>query len=219
MAMVTAAREEFNLAVQFHEAWKPAAFDPGLHRRMSHCHAGKTFLVVRTALRRELLLALMRLWDRDSEAIKMEFIRSVIGDRGTIALLARQRADRMGLPSEVETITNDLSSHAKRAKKLIDKYSKGGCRMSVFERLWKLRNERLAHRQTALAAHMQPDVIVSEVEEFYVDMSKLIKLLASLVFGLAYDPIDLSEVCQFDAKYFWEGVSGERTVGHPSYRL
>ena len=65
-AKVTAAHEEFDMAVTFHEAWKPAAYDSDLHVRMGASYASHTFLTVRTALRREMLLALMRLWDNDS---------------------------------------------------------------------------------------------------------------------------------------------------------
>ena len=58
---VQAACGEVELAIQFHEAWRPAAFDADLMDRMSHSYAGNTFLVVRAALRREVLLALVRL--------------------------------------------------------------------------------------------------------------------------------------------------------------
>jgi hypothetical protein len=101
-AKVRAAQEEFSTAVEFHEAWKPAAYDPDLHRRMSHCYAGKVFLVVRAALRRELLLALMRLWDGRANAIKMDFIRATITDEGVIKFLAKERANHIGLPEQVD---------------------------------------------------------------------------------------------------------------------
>ena len=52
---VRAANEEFSFAMQCHEAWKPAAYDTGLHQRLSHSYAGQTFLVVRHVLRREML--------------------------------------------------------------------------------------------------------------------------------------------------------------------
>jgi hypothetical protein len=32
--MVTATQEEFNMAVTYHEIWKPAAYDKDLHSRM-----------------------------------------------------------------------------------------------------------------------------------------------------------------------------------------
>ncbi len=46
-------------------------------------------------------------------------------------------------------------------------------------------------------------------------MSKLIRLLMSLVIGEAYDPAETGEVYKHHAKFFWAGVRGERTEGHP----
>ena len=57
---VKAAQQEFDMAVMFHETWKPLAYDKDLHKRMGNSFATRTFLVVREALRREMLLALMR---------------------------------------------------------------------------------------------------------------------------------------------------------------
>jgi hypothetical protein len=50
---VNAARQEFDMAVTFHEVWKPAAFDEDLHKRMGPSYATNAFFVVREALRRK----------------------------------------------------------------------------------------------------------------------------------------------------------------------
>jgi hypothetical protein len=42
-----------------------------LQARVSHSFAGQTFLIVRRALRREMLFGLSRLWDHRTEAIKI----------------------------------------------------------------------------------------------------------------------------------------------------
>ena len=73
-ASVAAAREEFDLAVVFHEAWKPAAYDEDLRKRMGVSFATNAFHVVRVALRREMWLTLTRLWDKRPDAVRMEFI-------------------------------------------------------------------------------------------------------------------------------------------------
>jgi hypothetical protein len=57
---VTAAQQEFDMAVTFHEIWKPAAYDQELHSRLGNSYATQAFLVTRTALRREMLLSLVR---------------------------------------------------------------------------------------------------------------------------------------------------------------
>ena len=57
-----------------------------------------------------------------------------------------------------------------------------------------------------------------EIESFYQDNSKLVGLLSSLVAAVTYDPNDTAEVYRFYAKFFWAGVRGERTEGHPNYQ-
>ncbi len=59
--LVTAAMEEFNMAVTFHEVWKPTVHDKDLHSRMGRSFATHAFLTIRTALRREMVLALARI--------------------------------------------------------------------------------------------------------------------------------------------------------------
>jgi hypothetical protein len=44
-----------------HETWKPIAYDNDLHRRMRTSYATNTFNIVRVALRRKMVLALLRL--------------------------------------------------------------------------------------------------------------------------------------------------------------
>jgi hypothetical protein len=69
---VKAAQQEFDMAITFHETWRPIAYDEDLQKRMGKSSATQTFLVVRSALRREMLLALMRLWDKDQRNVGME---------------------------------------------------------------------------------------------------------------------------------------------------
>src|SRR2546421_7867990 len=73
-AHVKAADEEFHIALAFHEAWKPAAYDKALHDRIGRSYAAHTFRVIAAGLRREMLLALMRLWDNDPRAVRMKSI-------------------------------------------------------------------------------------------------------------------------------------------------
>src|SRR5579863_10450398 len=84
---VTAAQQEFDLAVAFHEVWKPMAYDKDLLNRMGTSYATQAFAVVRTALRREMLLAMMRLWDTNKQAIRLTWVRAMIREREVIDAL------------------------------------------------------------------------------------------------------------------------------------
>jgi hypothetical protein len=208
---VAAAREEFDLAVIFHEVWKPAAYDEDLRKRMGVSFATNAFYVVRTALRREMWLALMRLWDKRPEAVRLEFVAKTLRKPHVINALAADRATR--LPASEIEIRQHLKQTAKQAIDLIDKYSNDG---STRQKMQTLRNGRLAHREIAPATGSS--ATDEEVESFYQDMSKLIGLLLSLVMAKAYDPDDTAEVYRFHAKFFWAAVRGERTEGHPNFR-
>jgi len=205
------------MAVTFHEAWKPAAFDDSLHRRMGASYATNTFFVVRTALRREMLLALMRLWDTKPRAIRMDSIAVTLSNKQVIDALAADRATRIGLPESEDQMRTELGQRADAAIKLVRKYSEGGSHAAVRHKLKKLRNEHLAHRQTDDSVVAEADPTAIEIESFYQDMSKLISLLLGLM-GIAYDPEETGEVYRHYAKFFWASVRGERTEGHPNYR-
>jgi len=216
---VKAAQQEFDMAVTFHETWKPAAYDEDLRKRMGKSFATLTFLVVRSALRREMLLSLMRLWDKDERNVGMELsIANVLRDQSVVHGLAVDRAVRIGMADWEDEMKSDLSQRASEAIALVEKYSEAGSHYATLQKLRRLRNKRLAHRPVKAVAATGLDPTDEEIESFYQDNSKLVGLLLSLVSGIAYDPNDTAEVTRLYAKLFWAGVRGERTEGHPNYR-
>ena len=202
-AKVTAAQEEFDLAVAFHEIWKPTAYDQDLHSRLGVSYATQAFRVIRTALRRELILALIRLWDKDGRAIGMECIAKALGKKEVIDALALARVDQS---SEVfEAIRADLSEKADKAIPLVDKYIKDdGAGNAVYKKLRSLRNERLAHRQVKTKVRATGATATDEeIEEFYQDNSKLVHILLGIFNAMAYDPEDTARVFGFYASHVW----------------
>lgn len=147
-AELKAAQQEFDMAVTFHEVWKPAAYDDDLHRRMGVSYATHAFRVVRLALRREMLLALMRLWDKPAGSVRMDLIAPTLRNKDVINALAAERAARIGLPGAEVQMRKELGERACAAVALISKYSHGAVR----DNLKALRDERLAHRQIEAAA-------------------------------------------------------------------
>jgi hypothetical protein len=96
-AKVRAAQQEFDLAVTFHVVWKPTAYDRDLRERMGTSYATNAFQVVRAALRREMLLALLRLWDSYPQAVGMESIAETLRDPLIIDQLVVERSARIEL--------------------------------------------------------------------------------------------------------------------------
>lgn len=217
--MVTAAHEEFDMAMTYHEIWKPAANDKGLHDRMGRSYASQAFLVVRMALRRETVLALVRLWDTNKQSVRMSLIVHMIRQSAVIDALAAERAQRFGTwPHVFEQMRADLQSKADEVIRLASKYFEGGPRDEFRKDLVRLRHERLAHRQIELTAVAGADEFDETIEEFYQDNAKIIQRLLSLVNAMAYNPMEGAAVYQRYAAEFWAPVRGERTEGHPHYR-
>jgi hypothetical protein len=213
---VKAAQQEFDMAVMFHETWKPTAYDDDLHRRMGTSYATHTFKVLRMALRREMVLALMRLWDTPRHTLRLEHIARTLRDPSFIDALATQRTP---FPEAKEQMKRELAQRAEEALALIDKYSKGGSDYGIRQKLQRTRNERLAHRDVTAAAAAGPSITDEEIESFYRDNSEIVRLLLSTVNAHAYDPAEAGEVFRQYAGHFWAGVRGECTEGHPNFRL
>ena len=200
---VTAAQQEFDMAVTFHEVWKPAAYDSDLHSRLGKSYASQAFLIARVALRREMVLALVRLWDTNKQAIRMKSVAATLRETEVTDALALDRASRLGLLEVIDEVRSDLERKADEAGMLLNKYMEGGSHRAVLEKLLALRNERLAHRQLAPATATAADATDGEIEEFYQDNSKLISILLSLVNAMAYDPQDTAKVYRLYASHFW----------------
>ncbi|MGH7076774.1 MAG: hypothetical protein ACREFU_01610 [Acetobacteraceae bacterium] len=215
---VTAAQQEFDLAVTFHEVWKAGAYDADLHSRMGTSYATQAFNVVLMALRREMVLAMLRLWDRDIHAVGMQTIADDIRTQAVRDALTKERADKMGIHGEETRLRADLNKKAAEVLALVAKYDQGGAGEDVLQRLRNLRNTRLAHRQVIAIAPHGADLTDKEVEGFYQDNSKLIHILLGLVNAHAYDPEDTAGVYRHYATHFWAAARGERTEGHPSYK-
>ena len=209
-AKVKAAVREYDAIVQFHESWRIAAHDKALHARVSHSFAGQTFLIVRRALRREMLLGLSRLWDHRTEAIK---IISIADDLENPTIL-----DSL-LPNT--PIYAEARGQAVEAAALIRRYEKGGSSHSTLSRLRRLRNQHLAHHQIAAKqiGVVEEEEIDKHAEDLYADSAKLISLLEHVVERTAYNPKETAGVYEFYAKFFWEAVTGERNEGHPRRRI
>jgi hypothetical protein len=144
---VSAAQEEFDMAVAFHEVWKPTAYDQNLHSRLGNSYATQAFLIIRTALRREMLLALMRLWDKNKQSIGMQSVWVTLREKEVMEAFVQDRAKSFGLLDVIGHLREDLGKKVTEALLLISKYMEGGTHHALFEKLLTMRHERLAHRQ------------------------------------------------------------------------
>ena len=217
---IAVAQDEIVMAVMFHETWKPTAYDEDLHNRMGNSFATHSFHIVRASLRREMLLALMRLWDNDSRAIPMTAIAKKLNDSEFFdALVTKRAADSdPAFNGLVEIMRRDMEQQRNDVVTLVQKYAKGGNRSSFFNKLKEQRDQFLAHRQVIPTSCTGYDTIDQEIESFYNDNLKLVRLLISLVLATAFDLAGAEEQYRQYANFFWANARGERTEGHPNYR-
>jgi hypothetical protein len=216
---VQAAEDEASMAVMFHETWKPTAYDVELQERMGTSFATHSFQIVRWSLRREMMLALMRLWDTNKEAIRMTAIAETLRDEQFFSALVDQRVSRMQLRSlgVRDALMESMVPTRDAVLSLVRRYCQDGAGHEVIKKIRVLRHERLAHRQIEAASAPRPDVTDEEVEAFYADSLELVRLLLTLVLARAFDLSEAANVYRHHAKFFWAGARGERTEGHPNY--
>ena len=242
---VKAVQEELTTAIGFHEAWKPTAYDTNLHARMGKSFATNTFGIVRIALRREMLLALIRLWDKNSKAISMEAIALTLRKPLVLdALVAECEAQWINQPTYDCGDTDDLTpeirvavdkhiktnaeqfareqsallrSAAEQAICIIGNYTSGGSKHATLQHLRTLRNERLAYRQI-LASIPITSVTDIEVEIFYQDMLIAAHKLLLAVENTHYDLNETAKIKRRHAELFWKSPRGEMSEGHPDYQ-
>ena len=246
VAMAEAARAEFDQAAALHESWKIMAFDGDLHMRMGTSRATTTFRLIRNALRREVILSLMKLWDRvDGPGISMTRLLRALEDPAVLAVFAdkvrrldAQPPDDLGedMPEETRAkvreafikderlfgclLAANLLKEVEELRALLRRYDPSGDGRQTFDYLKHLRNERLAHRQVRASEVGQPGGSGDDnaIERFYQDMSKAVRGMFVVVTGIDYRPEDTAELRREHALLFWNGVRGERTEGHPDYR-
>jgi hypothetical protein len=222
-----AALHEIQNAIQFHEVWKPAFNDEQLHGRLDNSFAANAFIVIRTALRREMLLALMKIWDDTNGSICMKTIENTLGD-GNLqkALILQSTRDRPagrwseGEPSEAEKmrirqVTLERIAERTRADigeciYMIAEYRTGEKHLVLLE-MKRLRNSHIAHHQIkASERHIPQEEMGDLIESFYEDTQKLIKKLYSLTHRTAHDLEGLAKMTERYSAMFWAGVAGDQ---------
>ena len=171
VALTEAITEEFDDAVACHEVWRPAAYDPSVQKRMGQSYAAHAFNIIVSVLRRELFMALSRLWDTDHRNVDLRRVVAYLSNGDLVARLETARVRRrLPVPSGALTPVSEVSrpsvqdswSHLEarmeaedvetlrgqiaKVKTIIQSYDKGGHRHVHLKQLMALRHTRLAHR-------------------------------------------------------------------------
>lgn len=215
---VVAAQEQATQAAMFHETWRPAATDAELHARMGTSFATHSFQITRWALRRELILTLMRIWDNNTTALSIKRINAALLDEELFTVIIEERVRRIGISTEYvnEMMRATLEERRQLVLPLIAKYLPNGSGHRIFKLLRELRDKRLAHHQIK-----EPVALVDPtnegIEEFYQDTLEVVTHLLHLVNGVVCEISEATSMFASYARFFWASARGERTEGHPNF--
>lgn len=219
-AMTKLCEEQAIMATMFHETWAPTVKDESLTARMGTSFATQSFHIVAWALRRELILALMRLWDTRRDTTSLTRMRAWLSDEANYGVLLNDRAGRLSTQPHtvIGLLRESLDPARRRVVEGIGEYMEGGGKWETFERLQMVRHKRLAHRDLETPADAV-DPTDEQVGQFYLDTLSVVTDLLHLVNATSFDlEGESARVYRYHARYFWAAVRGERTEGHPEFR-
>ncbi|MEJ1970820.1 MAG: hypothetical protein WDN03_19650 [Rhizomicrobium sp.] len=199
--------------------------DDALHKRLGVSYATNAFRAVVTALRREVLMGLLRIWDKSKGGLRLDRIASEIRKPETIQALTEARSAcrqarrerKYYADSVFADVRIDLDSIASEFLQRFAKYENSGEGMSLLKKMRDLRDERLAHFDIRATMVSTKNATDEEIDEFFSDSTNLVQILRRLVLGELFDPDEAAEVHRYYAKFFWAAVRSERTEGHPNF--
>ncbi|OHX16152.1 hypothetical protein BI343_15920 [Chromobacterium amazonense] len=217
---VEAVEQEVTTAIALHESWKPIVIDSELQNRMGESLATNTFNIIRWSLRREMLLALLRVWDKDGKTASIREIIKELRKSDTLEKLIASRNH----PSPIDHLLTEhlrgyLPNKIKQVDELFNKYtSKDGESAQVLLKLTLLRNVTLAHHQLKPVDPEKISATDEQIESFHQDTCRIVEQLMNIVCATELDMNQTTHVYSTYARFFWASAKGERTPGHPSYR-
>jgi len=218
-AAVAAAFDELLMVLAFYQAWLPAATDQKLMERLGESRAAQAFEVIRLALQREVVLGLMRLWDKNPDAVKIMSMRELLRGKDFIRRLIADRSARLNMRSThvSERLAEKLVPQYKDLVRAINEYMPGRPKHDIYKRMRDIRDQRLAHRQVEGEAGGLPGVLKHEIDTMMKDTVHIVHTLADTVGGVWFDPEQAGAMYRDNAQLFWNSVKGEKTPGHPDY--
>jgi len=205
-------------AAALHEVWMPTARDDELHLRMGRSYASQALHIIRFALRREMLLSLMRAWDETDRAQSLHPVIAALSKPDIWRALVEDRVATTGRAYLDEPISKQLQLDLALVMSIYSAYRPEGAKYLVYKRLLVLRNVSLAHTQRPASSELAREPEDSEVDAFYDDTLALVSKLMSIVSATAIDYVEVADVYRHYAKYFWINARGELTNGHPLFR-
>lgn len=214
-----AACDEFRQAVAFHETWKPAVFDQAVAGRVGVSFASHSFHVIKMALRREMLMSLLRIWDSERRGPRLSRIGNTLKDSAVSKEIVRRNVASRAYHYSSVTPESACETAALEVRCLADEIASyvDGPNQATLSYLTEVRHRVFAHRDLDQTIARPPDVDEKSIEDFYQVTARLLRELVLIIDLKDYHPDGEAYTYGKAAELFWAGVRGESTPGHPRY--
>ncbi|NLG91724.1 MAG: hypothetical protein GX486_07685 [Acetobacter sp.] len=227
---VEEAGNQIRVAMSFFETWDATVSNKDLYSRLGRSYATGAFKIITFALYREVILGLIRLWDKDKNGTSIPEIARALRDSAVVdALISQIEAESLGqeilafqnappechieLKKRAEKKANEdgeqARSRMKRCLEIIERYEDGK-HSKLCSQFRTLRNKRLAHHDLE---QIPDDVLLynkEDVKDFYKDMLDLVHELQLAVLERDWDVKGSVALYKRNANFFWKGVTGEQ---------
>ena len=225
---VYAIRDEIMYVISIYETWHPMVSDDELQSRFNHSLAGQSFVFIRIALQREILLTLTRLWDGVGGSISIKKIAHNLENKHFVKKLIEKTYKIENDTEESYFIKSEMSSYVEskinQVLSIMNAYIKpNGHGLKILFYLKELRNKKLAHNQVNVEeanfdSNINIDITFGELDTLFKDMLIIAEFLLSIFHRHGYNMDEARRVDATYARIFWRGATGEKKPGHPDYR-
>jgi len=187
-ASVQTAKEDLTAALAFYEAWKPVASDEQLLAKLKQSPVATTILTIRLALKREMLLALDRLWQN------MERASRSIKSRDVLSALTKERSSK---PAMQAVVRRQLAQHLAASTAMLDNYASDYAKATL---------DRWLTASSLRTSDLAADMEASEIGKLVADLRELTSRLSSLALGECDDFLDVAQQYSDMSLQFWRSV-------------
>jgi len=196
------------------------------------------------SLRREVFIGIMRLWDDDPKSVGIPVVLKLLEEKIVIEALGAER-EKAHLEAPINLITRSvgkdrdlmmeylrkqrieeapnqrtiLRGQVTHAASLIEGVNARLGNLTPLEKMKKLRDRLLAHRDIRFKLDPGEALLDQEVEDLYLNMLEILKALRLAIENASYNPLETANHFRRYAEYFWSSVCGESNPRHPNYRL
>ena len=202
--------QDLMTAVACFEIFRVAARDKTLLDRLGKSFSTGAFNAIRNSLYREVVLALMRIWDKSPKNnLRMEEIILNLTRSEVVASIKRRRREAFGdMGHNADAAEAQVEREIRQIKFIQNRIMRGSLR-NAFKALEKHRNEFLAHSTLGRSSASEIRDVVYGDERYLLRWSAILSKKLNLLLDLHTSPRSDFRDFKIAAKCFWGPVRAE----------